>query len=113
VLWRNVNNGQASLWRLNSDLFFEFNQIYGGYDGWIAESLSIDTNGNSFPRLIWRHTGGYISIWILDQDWNYVTSRVYGPYFGYDPASPSAANDKEAASASAANDKAAADAMNR
>jgi hypothetical protein len=70
---------------VDANLNYVNSQIYGPYDGWTAESLSVDTGGTSRFRLLWRDRDGRVSIWIVDPSLNLVSSRVYGPYVGFDP----------------------------
>jgi hypothetical protein len=76
VLWRNTDNS-ISLWGVDPALNFAFYKSYGPYPGFIAETLSTDTNGNSTLRLIWRNTNGQADVWFLDAALNYIRSKVY------------------------------------
>jgi hypothetical protein len=90
VLWRNTDNS-ISLWGVDPALNFAFYKAYGPYPGFIAETLSADTNGNSTLRLVWRNTNGQADVWFLDAALNYIRSKVYVNSFGYNPGPASGA----------------------
>jgi hypothetical protein len=94
VLWRNTT---ISLWMVDTNLNFVTSKEYGPYAGWIGDSLSADTDGASYIRVIWRETDGRVSVWCVDPNLNFCGSQAYGPYFGYDPGTAAAAR-KPAAS---------------
>jgi hypothetical protein len=94
VLWRHTN-GSISLWLVDANLNYVTSRVYGPYDGWIAESLSVETIGGINKdrfRVIWRNTSGAVSLWLVDASLNLVNSRVYGPYFGWTPSSGSSSS---------------------
>jgi hypothetical protein len=90
VLWRRTD-GVITVWLVDANLNFQFSKSYGPYFGWTVESISVDTNGHDWCRLIWKETQGTISVWSLNENLDLVTSAVYGPYFGFDPAAAAAA----------------------
>jgi hypothetical protein len=93
VLWRHTN-GSISLWLVDANLNYLTSHVYGPYDGWIAESLSVETIGGINKdrfRVIWRNTSGAVSLWLVDANLNLVNSHVYGPYFGWTPSSGTSA----------------------
>lgn len=89
VLWRHTN-GSISLWLVDANLNYVTSRVYGPYDGWIAESVSVETIGGVNKdrfRVIWRNTSGAVSVWIVDANLNLVNSHVHGPFFGWTPSS--------------------------
>jgi WD40 repeat protein len=109
VLWR-YSDGTINLWEVDPNLNFYTSRTYGPYNGYTAESLSVDTNGvGDRIRLIWRGTDGSTIIWIVDGSLNFISSATYGPFLGYSTSAGAAATDK---SANQQVDKQAAAAMN-
>jgi hypothetical protein len=82
VLWRKTDNS-ISLWGVDPTLNVAFHKEYGPYAGYIAETLSADTNGNSTLRLVWRNTNGQADVWFLDAALNYIMSKVYVNSVGF------------------------------
>ncbi|MGH6813901.1 MAG: hypothetical protein ACREDM_16715, partial [Methylocella sp.] len=81
----------VTLWLLDTNLNYVTQKYFGPYYGWEAESLSPDTNGNSWIRVIWRETKGIVAVWFVDQNLTLQFDPGFGPFFGYDPGTASAA----------------------
>jgi hypothetical protein len=103
VLWRHTN-GAISLWLVDANLNYVTHRQYGPYEGWTAESLSVETIGGVNKdrfRVIWRATNGQVSLWIVDANLNFVNNHVHGPYWGWVPSAGKAATAPTAADAEA------------
>ena len=80
LMWRGTNYN-ISLWKLDANLNFVTNHVYGPYAGWIP--IAITTDVNDFTYVLWRYTDGTISLWLVDPNLNFVNNHLYGPYPGW------------------------------
>jgi hypothetical protein len=80
LMWRGTDY-EISLWKLDANLNFVTNHIYGPYPGWIP--IAITTDNNDFTYVLWRYTDGTISLWLVDPNLNFVNNHLYGPYPGW------------------------------
>ena len=85
LLWKRTN-GEATIWRIDSNGNVAYGPGYGPYPSWIPESLSISEDGRNNLRVVWKATNGSLSVWDVD----HVTLQLqfykaYGPTFGWDP----------------------------
>jgi hypothetical protein len=80
LLWRGTD-GSISLWKLDGNLNFLGNHIYGPYYGW--EPVAITTAANSWTYVLWRYTNNSIALWAVDPNLNFGFARYYGPYTGW------------------------------
>jgi hypothetical protein len=86
LLWERTD-GAMALWRQYPGGYFDYERGFGPYVGWrpfaVATANVAPDWGDTFLRVLWRHTGGGIALWRVSPTHDGANTFAYGPFPGW------------------------------